>query len=76
MTFKPNYLPNGPAPSKIPEGKRLVHNGVYLGIQPRHEVGVSGFRAWWASASYPNALTPCDCAWCPELGVHYRDMMF
>lgn len=71
-----DYLFDGPAPRKIPEGKVLVHNGVYLGIQPMHEVGAYGFRAWWADGKDSRKLMRCDCAWRPDLGIHYRDDSF
>lgn len=71
-----NYLPNGPAPRKVLPGKVLVHNGVYLGISQDHQVGVSGFRAWWAEQDDVKELKRCDCVWRSDLGTHYRDESF
>jgi hypothetical protein len=60
MTDYPTSLPKA-----VPEGKRLVHNGV----RPSRQ-GERGSRYWLAD---PGAdLIPCDCGWARELGPHYR----
>lgn len=67
-----DYLPNGPAPRNIPRGKVLVHNDMYHGSPPGHEVGVGGFRAWWTDKANLKGLKRCNCGWRPDIGTHYK----
>jgi hypothetical protein len=60
------YLDVIPAPSAIPAGKVVVHNSV----RPTRRLGSRGFRAWLSTPT--GRLVACDCAWAPELGIHYR----
>jgi hypothetical protein len=53
-------------PEAIPKGQFLVHNSA----RPTDPLGSQGFRAWLQAQD--EHLEPCDCAWTPELGTHYR----
>jgi len=57
-------------PATIPPGKLLVHNSV----RPQRQLGLNGFRAFLIKADgrWRGRCEPCDCAWAPKLGQHYR----
>jgi hypothetical protein len=59
-----DYL--GVIPHEVPAGRIVVHNSV----RPTRWLGSRGFRAWLAEPA--DEYVACDCAWAPELGIHYR----
>ena len=66
-----NYLPSGAPPppaDQIPPGQVLVHNH----IRPAPRQGVRGFRFWLQRPEQAPAVTPCECGWAPEAGVHFQ----
>jgi hypothetical protein len=54
-------------PKAVPANRLLVHNHV----RPTRQLNMRGFRAW-LQAPDEARLEPCDCAWAPELGPHFR----